>query len=397
MIFGTPFQESSLRLLLLGSGELGREVAIEAMRLGVEVIACDSYANAPAMQFAQRAHVINMQDPRELRRVIELERPHFVVPEVEAIATSELVKLEAEGHKIVPSARAANLTMDREGIRELAATELGLATSPYRFANTLEEVIAGVAAVGLPCVLKPLMSSSGKGQSVIRTEADIENAWNIALRDSRGASSRVIVEGFVNFDTEITLLTVQHKDGVYFCDPIGHRQDQGDYVESWQPQALSPHVLQEAQRMADAVTKGVGGYGIFGVEFFIEGEKVYFSEVSPRPHDTGMVTISSQDLTQFELHVRAILGLPIVDAFQRGPSASAVIRVNHAGENPRFEGVAEAMAVDPTVRVRLFGKPVGRPLRRMGVVTARAESTDEARRIAEHAASLIRVTFDSEA
>lgn len=395
MDFGTPFQPSSLRLLLLGSGELGREVVIEAMRLGVEVIACDSYENAPAMQFAHRSHVFNMQDAEALRRVVELEKPDLIVPEIEAIATAELLRLEAEGHRVIPSARAAHLTMDREGIRRLAAEELDIATSPYRFADTLEEVIAGVDAVGLPCVLKPLMSSSGKGQSVIRTTEDIETAWNVALRDSRGTSSRVIVEGFVNFDTEITLLTVQHKDGVYFCDPIGHRQDAGDYVESWQPQALSSSVLKEAQRMADAVTKAVGGHGIFGVEFFIEGEDVYFSEVSPRPHDTGMVTISSQDLTQFELHVRAILGLPIVDAFQRGPSASAVIRVDESGTNPRYEGVEAAMASHPTVRVRLFGKPTGRPYRRMGVVTARGNSTDEARRIAEHAASLIRVRFDA--
>lgn len=395
MDFGTPFQPSSLRLLLLGSGELGREVVIEAMRLGVEVIACDSYENAPAMQFAHRSHVFNMQDADALRRVVELEKPHLIVPEIEAIATAELLRLEADGHRVIPSARAAHLTMDREGIRRLAAEELQLATSPFRFADNLEEVTAAVKAVGLPCVLKPLMSSSGKGQSVIRTDEDIQKAWDIALRDSRGKSSRVIVEGFIHFDTEITLLTVQHKDGVYFCDPIGHRQDAGDYVESWQPQALSPSVLKEAQRMADAVTKAVGGYGIFGVELFIEGENVYFSEVSPRPHDTGMVTISSQDLTQFELHVRAILGLPIEDAFQRGPSASAVIRVNEAGTNPRYEGVEAAMASHPTVRVRLFGKPTGRPYRRMGVVTARGATTDEARRIAEHAASLIRVHFDA--
>lgn len=394
MEFGTPFQPSSLRLLLLGSGELGREVALEAMRLGVEVIACDSYENAPAMQFAHRSHVLNMQDAEALRRVIEEERPHFVVPEIEAIATHELLQLEKEGVHIVPSARAAHLTMDREGIRRLAAEELGLKTSPYRFADSLKEVQDAVEAIGMPCVLKPLMSSSGKGQSVIRSAEDVQTAWDVALRDSRGKSSRVIVEGFVHFDTEITLLTVQHRDGVTFCEPIGHRQDGGDYVESWQPQPLSSAVLAEAQRMADTVTKAVGGHGIFGVELFIDKDHVYFSEVSPRPHDTGMVTISSQDLTQFELHVRAILGLPIEDVFQRGPSASAVIRVNDSGNNPRYHGVREAMAVDPTVRVRLFGKPHGRPNRRMGVVTARAATTDKARRIAEKAAALVRVHFD---
>lgn len=381
-------------MLLLGSGELGREVVIEAMRLGVEVIACDRYTNAPAMQFAHRSHVLNMQDPAELRRVIELERPDWIVPEIEAIATSELVALEKEGHHVVPSARAAHLTMDREGIRRLASEELGILTSPYRFADTLEEVREAVQHVGLPCVLKPLMSSSGKGQSVLRTEADIEKSWEIALRDSRGKSSRVIVEGFVNFTTEITLLTVQTRQGTIFCPAIGHRQEAGDYVESWQPEALSETVIRKSEEIADQITKAVGGYGVFGVELFIEGETVYFSEVSPRPHDTGMVTIGSQELTEFELHVRAILGLPILDVGQRGPSASAVIRATEDGTNPRYEGVEDALQVDSTVRVRLFGKPDARPGRRMGVVTARAASTDEARALAARAASMVRVVVD---
>lgn len=397
MVFGTPYQPSALRLLLLGSGELGREVALEAMRLGVEVIACDSYANAPAMQFAHRSHVLNMQDPEALRRVVEAEKPHFVVPEIEAIATHELLRLEAEGYHVVPSARAAHLTMDREGIRRLAAEELNVPTSPYRFASSLEEVREAVASVGLPCVLKPLMSSSGKGQSTIHSDDEVEEAWNVAQRDARGVTPRVIVEGFVHFDREITLLTVQHAGGVTFCPPVGHRQERGDYVESWQPELLSESTLREAQQIADKVTRAVGGHGVFGVEFFIEGEKVIFSEVSPRPHDTGMVTISGQDLTQFELHVRAILGLAIEDVFQRGPSASAVVRATRTGTNPRFEGVREAMAMDPTVRVRLFGKPTGHPGRRMAVVTARGTTTDEARSIAMRAAQTIRVVFDGAA
>lgn len=381
-------------MLLLGSGELGREVVIEAMRLGIEVIACDRYPNAPAMQFAHRSHVLNMQDPAELRRVIELEKPDWIVPEIEAIATTELIELEKEGYHVVPSARAANLTMDREGIRRLAAEELGLLTSPYKFADTLDEVREAVKFTGLPCVLKPLMSSSGKGQSVIRTEEDIEPSWEKALRDSRGKSSRVIVEGFVNFTTEITLLTVQTRQGTIFCPSIGHRQESGDYVESWQPEQLSESVIKKSEEIADRITKAVGGYGLFGVELFIEGETVYFSEVSPRPHDTGMVTIGSQELTEFELHVRAIVGLPIVDVGLKGPSASSVIRATEDGVNPRYEGVEEAMNVDPSVRVRLFGKPDARPGRRMGVVTARAASTDDARAIANKAASMVRVIVD---
>lgn len=394
MIFGTPLQSSTKKMLLLGSGELGREVALEAMRLGIEVIACDRYENAPAMQFAHRSHVFDMLDGAEIRRVVERERPDWIVPEIEAIATSELLALEEEGYHVVPSARAAHLTMDREGIRRLAHEELGVLTGEYRFANTLEEVQEAVKTVGLPCVLKPLMSSSGIGQSVIKTEDDIEKAWDVALRDARGKSHRVIVESFIDFDTELTLLTVQTRQGTIFCPPIAHRQDDGDYVESWQPEALSASVLKQAQEMADRVTRAVGGYGVFGVELFVKNDTVYFSEVSPRPHDTGMVTIGSQELSEFELHVRAILGLPILDVGQKGPSASAVIRATESGVNPRYHGVQEAMAIDPTVRVRLFGKPDTRPGRRMGVVTARAATTDEARDIAQRAAAMVRVDVD---
>lgn len=394
MIFGTPLQSSTKKMLLLGSGELGREVTLEAMRLGIEVIACDRYPNAPAMQFAHRSHVFDMLDGAEIRRVVELERPDWIVPEIEAIATTELLALEKEGYHVVPSARAANLTMDREGIRRLAREELNLLTGEYRFANTLEEVQDAVREVGLPCVLKPLMSSSGIGQSVIHTEQDIQKAWDVALRDSRGKSSRVIVEAFIDFDTEITLLTVQTRQGTIFCSPIAHRQDDGDYVESWQPEQLSDTVLKKAQDMADRVTRAVGGYGVFGVELFVANDVVYFSEVSPRPHDTGMVTIGSQELSEFELHVRAILGLPILDVGQKGPSASAVIRATETGTNPRYEGVEDALNTDATVRVRLFGKPNTRPGRRMGVVTARAETTDKAREIAQRAAAKVRVLVD---
>lgn len=394
MIFGTPLQSSTKKMLLLGSGELGREVTLEAMRLGIEVIACDRYPNAPAMQFAHRSHVFDMLDGEEIRRVVELEQPDWIVPEIEAIATTELLALENEGYHVVPSARAAHLTMDREGIRLLAREELDLLTGEYRFANTLKEVQDAVREVGLPCVLKPLMSSSGIGQSVIHTEQDIQKAWDVALRDSRGKSSRVIVEAFIDFDTEITLLTVQTRQGTIFCPPIAHRQDDGDYVESWQPEQLSNSVLKKAQDMADRVTRAVGGYGVFGVELFVANDVVYFSEVSPRPHDTGMVTIGSQELSEFELHVRAILGLPILDVGQKGPSASAVIRATETGTNPRYEGVEDALNTDATVRVRLFGKPNTRPGRRMGVVTARAETTDKAREIAQRAAAKIRVSVD---
>ncbi|MCA9299351.1 MAG: formate-dependent phosphoribosylglycinamide formyltransferase, partial [Phycisphaerales bacterium] len=374
MTFGTPLTPSSRKILMLGSGELGREVVIEAMRLGIEVIACDRYANAPAMQVAHRAHVLDMQDPVAIRALIESERPDYIVPEIEAIATDTLAELEAEGWNVIPTARATRLTMDREGIRKLAAEELGLPTSPYRFASTLDELKEAVAALGLPCVVKPVMSSSGKGQSTIKTAEDIEKSWQYAIEGSRGRSARIIVEGFVAFDTEITLLTVRTEgEGTLYCPPVGHRQERGDYQESWQPEALPDGALEEAQRQAKLVTDALGGTGIFGVEFFIRGTDVIFSELSPRPHDTGMVTMATQDMTEFELHVRAILGLPIGDIVQRAPGASAVVLAQAAGTNPRFEGVPDAL-FDPRIKVRLFGKPDTRKYRRMGVTVAYAET-----------------------
>ncbi len=395
MQLGTALTPSATRILLLGSGELGREVTLEAMRLGVEVVACDRYDNAPAMQFAHRKHVFDMQDAAAVRRVIEAEKPDFIVPEIEAIATATLVELEAEGWHVVPTARATQLTMDREGIRRLAAEELGLPTSPYRFAETLEGFRQAIAQIGLPAVVKPVMSSSGKGQSTVRTEDQIDAAWAYAIEGSRGRSTRVIVEGFVPFDTEITLLTVRTvNEGTLFCPPIGHLQQSGDYVESWQPEPLKPAVLKKAQDMAEAVTNALGGRGLFGVELFIAGDEVLFSEVSPRPHDTGMVTMASQDMSEFELHVRAILALPIGAIDQRAPGASAVIRATTAGTNPRFDGIDQALAVDPRVHVRLFGKPDTRPGRRMGTAICHAETTAVARELAKVAASRVSVVVD---
>ena len=394
-MFGTALTPSATKILMLGSGELGREVVLEAMRLGVEVIACDRYANAPAMHFAHRAHVLNMQDAQAVRALIEAERPDFIVPEIEAIATDTLRELEAEGWKVIPTARATQLTMDREGIRRLAAEELGLPTSPYRFAESLEEVRAAVEVVGLPAVIKPVMSSSGKGQSTVRTADEIDAAWTYAMEGSRGASARVIVEGFVEFETEITLLTVRTRDeGTLFCPPVGHRQEHGDYQESWQPAALSPAALAEAERQAAAVTDALGGEGLFGVEFFIAGDEVIFSEISPRPHDTGMVTMATQDMSEFELHVRAILGLPIGAITQRAPGASSVVLATEHGVNPRFEGVTAAHH-DPRVKVRLFGKPSTRPGRRMATAVAYADSVEEARALANKAASAITVVCDA--
>ena len=391
-MIGTPTTPSALRLLMLGAGELGKEVVIEAQRLGVEVIACDRYANAPAMQVAHRSHVVDMQDGDAIRRIIADEKPHFVVPEIEAIATDTLVALEAEGVHVVPTARATQLTMDREGIRRLAAEDLGLQTSPYRFAESLDELKAGAEAVGFPCVVKPVMSSSGKGQSVAKTAADVEGCWAYAIEGSRGKSARVIVEGFVDFDTEITLLTVRTRDeGTLFCPPVGHRQEGGDYQESWQPEVLSSAALAECERMAREVTNALGGQGLFGAEFFIRGDEVWFSEISPRPHDTGMVTMATQDMTEFELHVRAILGLPIGAITLRSPGASAVVLADAHGVNPRFEGVPKALAVDPRVKVRLFGKPDARPGRRMAVAVAYADTVDEARSLASTAAGHVTV------
>ncbi len=375
---GTPLTAGATRLLLLGAGELGKEVAIEAQRFGVEVIAVDRYANAPAMQVAHRAHVINMLDGAGLRRVIERERPSFVVPEIEAIATPTLLELEREGFQVVPTARAARLTMDREGIRRLAAEELGLRTSPYRFASTEGEYRAAVAALGTPCVVKPLMSSSGKGQSVVRTAAEVDEAWAYSQAGGRAGAGRVIVEGFIDFDYEITLLTVRHAGQTSFCDPIGHLQIDGDYRESWQPQPMTDAALQEARRIAMAVTGNLGGSGIFGVELFVKRDRVWFSEVSPRPHDTGMVTMISQDLSQFALHVRAILGLPIPAIRQHGPSASCAILVEGESSDLRFHALEKALEV-PDTALRLFGKPAVRGRRRMGVALARAGSIEEAR------------------
>lgn len=389
---GTPGSSSATRVMMLGSGELGKEVVIELQRLGVEVIAVDRYANAPAMQVAHRAHVINMLDGDELRHVIELENPDLVVPEIEAIATPTLVELEAEGLQVIPTARAARLTMDREGIRRLAAEELGVKTSPFRFAADLEEYQAAVAEVGVPCVVKPVMSSSGKGQSTVHDADDAADAWAYAQQGTRGAAGKVIVEGFVDFDYEITLLTVQHAGGVSYCAPIGHRQEGGDYQESWQPQPMSEAALTECERIAGAVTGALGGYGLFGVEFFIKGDTVYFSEVSPRPHDTGMVTLISQDLSEFALHARAILGLPIPNIAARGPAASAVILVHGESDKVQFGGLDQALAEADT-QIRLFGKPLVVGERRMGVALALAEDVEEARRKAIRAAQAVAITL----
>jgi len=376
---GTPFTSTAIKVLLCGSGELGKEVALELQRYGVEVIAVDAYADAPAMQVADRSHVISMLDDDALRAVIEAEKPNFVVPEVEAIATDTLAAIEQDGlATIIPTARATQLTMNREGIRRLAAEELGLLTSPYQFADTLEVFTTAIHAIGMPCVIKPIMSSSGKGQSVVKTEADIEASWNYAQEGGRAGKGKVIVEGFVDFDYEITLLTVRHVDGTSFCEPIGHIQVDGDYRESWQPQAMSDAALKNAQQMAEAVTGNLGGYGLFGVELFVKDDTVIFSEVSPRPHDTGMVTMISQDLTQFALHARAILGLPIPSIRQFGPCASSVILVEGKSEQVSFGNLQQALS-EPDTQLRLFGKPAVNGKRRMGVALARAETIDAAR------------------
>ena len=389
---GTPLKSNSFRVLFCGSGELGKEVVIELQRFGVEVIAIDRYADAPAMQVARRSHVVDMLDPVALRSVIEKERPNLIVPEIEAIATPELVKLEQEGYRVIPSARAVNLTMNREGIRRLAAEELGLPTSPYRFAGTREEYLQAVAEVGLPLVVKPVMSSSGKGQSTVKTEADIERAWEYAQTGGRAGKGRVIVEGFVDFDYEITLLTVRHKEGVTFCEPIGHRQEDGDYRESWQPQPMNDLALQRSKEIARAVVEDLGGYGIYGVELFVKGENVWFSEVSPRPHDTGLVTLVSQDLSEFAIHARAILGIPVPVVRQNGPSASAVILPEGSSTEVSYTGLEEALA-QPGTQLRLFGKPELQGRRRMGVALALGSSIEDAREKARTAASSIKVEF----
>ena len=395
MKLGTPLSDTAVRVMLLGAGELGKEVAIELQRLGVEVIAIDRYPNAPAMQVAHRSHVIPMTDPQVLNGVIMAEAPHMVVPEIEAIATDILAGIEAAGMAtVVPTARAVQLTMNREGIRRLAAEELGLPTSPYAFAGSADELAEGAARVGYPCFVKPVMSSSGKGQSYVESPEEIADAWTYAEGAGRVAGGRVIVEGRIDFDYEITLLTVRSRgeDGqtrTDFCAPIGHRQVKGDYVESWQPQPMSPAALTAAQDIAGRVTEALGGRGVFGVELFVRGEEVWFSEVSPRPHDTGLVTLASQTMSEFALHARAILGLP-VDVAQREPAASAVIYGGMEAAGVAFKGVAEALAV-PTADLRLFGKPEAFERRRMGVAVARGADVDQARDRAREAASRVKV------
>lgn len=392
-VIGTPFSKSKTKIVLCGSGELGKEVAIEAKRLGVEVVALDRYANAPAMQVADRSYVLSMLDKDALRDVIEKEKPDFIVPEVEAIATDLLVEMEGEGYTVVPTARAAKLTMNREGIRRLAAEELSLPTSPYKFCDTYEELVEATKEIGFPCVVKPIMSSSGKGQSTPKSEADLEKSWRYAQEGGRAGAGRIIVEGFVDFDYEITLLTVRHKDGTSFCEPIGHRQEDGDYQESWQPQKMSDVALEKAKDVAEKITGALGGRGLFGVELFIKGDQVYFSEVSPRPHDTGMVTLTSQSLSEFALHVRAFLGLPIPNITFYGPSASAVVLVSGDSDSVRFENVDKALEV-PDTDLRLFGKPEVRGKRRMGVALARAENDDDARKIAAEVVGKLNVVVD---
>lgn len=389
---GTPLSKTATRIMLLGSGELGKEVVIELIRLGCEVIAVDRYANAPAMQVAHRSHQINMLDGSAIRSLVEQEKPHLIVPEIEAIATDELEQLEQEGWQVIPTARAARLTMNREGIRRLAAEELGLATSPYRFADNEEDYRAAVTAVGLPCVVKPIMSSSGKGQSTVRADEDVSAAWHYAQSGGRAGQGRVIVEGFVDFDYEITLLTVRHRDGTSFCAPIGHRQEKGDYRESWQPQPMSDKALERARQIAAAITESLGGRGIFGVELFVKDDTVYFSEVSPRPHDTGLVTLISQNLSEFALHARAILGLPIPGIRQHGPSASAVLLVEGDSDQMTFAGLDQALAA-PDTDLRLFGKPEVHGSRRLGVALARDDSTEAAVEKAKAAVAAIHVTL----
>lgn len=391
-MIGTPYTEGARRAMLLGCGELGKEVAIELQRLGVEVIGVDRYPNAPAMQIAHRSHVINMLDAKALRAVIELEKPHLVIPEIEAIATQTLVEMEAEGLNVVPTARATKLTMDREGIRRLAAETLGLPTSPYFFCDTETEFNQAISKIGVPCVVKPVMSSSGKGQSVIRDVSQSAKAWQYAQEGGRAGGGRVIVEGFIPFDYEITLLTISAVNGIHFCAPIGHRQEDGDYRESWQPQAMSADVLAKSQAIASKVVEALGGYGLFGVELFVKGNDVYFSEVSPRPHDTGLVTLISQDLSEFALHVRAILGLPIPNIHQHGPSASAVVLVEGKSKNIRYQGLADALAAENT-QLRLFAKPEIDGRRRLGVALARDKDIESAVNKALDSASKVKVIF----
>ncbi|CAH1535423.1 phosphoribosylglycinamide formyltransferase 2 [Vibrio jasicida] len=391
-MFGTATSTHATRVLLLGSGELGKEVAIECQRLGLEVIACDRYADAPAMQVAHRSYVIDMLDGQALEEIINKEQPAYVVPEIEAIATDKLVELEEKGLNVVPTAKATKLTMNREGIRRLAAEELALNTSPYQFADSFEDFKAAVEHVGIPCVVKPVMSSSGKGQSVIKSEEDVQTAWDYAQEGGRTGAGRVIVEGFIDFDYEITLLTVRAADGVHFCAPIGHRQEDGDYRESWQPQAMSDNAIKAAEYTAEKIVNALGGYGIFGVELFVKGDKVIFNEVSPRPHDTGMVTMISQEMSEFALHVRAFTGMPINSIVQYGPSASAVILGQGTSTDIRFDNIAKALA-QPQTQVRLFGKPEIDGRRRLGVVLTRRKTIEDSIEDAVKSASKVQIVY----
>ncbi|MGQ8364367.1 formate-dependent phosphoribosylglycinamide formyltransferase [Glaciecola sp. 1036] len=376
-ILGTPFSPSSTKVLLLGSGELGKEVVIELKRLGCEVIALDRYENAPAMQVADRSYTLSMLDGEALEKIVTQEQPDFIVPEIEAIATAKLITLEQRGFTVVPSAKAAHLTMNREGIRRLVAEELSLPTSAYKFADNLDDFEDAVEEIGFPCLVKPIMSSSGKGQSTLRSKDDVKQAWQLAQEGGRAGAGTVIVESFIDFDYEITLLTIRHKDGTSYCEPIGHRQEDGDYRESWQPQQMSEIALKHAKSMANKVTAALGGYGLFGVELFIKGDEVYFSEVSPRPHDTGMVTLISQDLSEFALHVRAFLGLSIPDITFKGPSASVALLVEGESTSIQYQGIDKALSV-PQTDIRLFGKPEIKGRRRMGVCLSRADSPEAA-------------------
>ncbi|MDN2481043.1 formate-dependent phosphoribosylglycinamide formyltransferase [Vibrio agarivorans] len=391
-MFGTATAKSATKVLLLGSGELGKEVAIECQRLGFEVIACDRYENAPAMQVAHRSYALDMLDGEALAALIEKEQPDYVVPEIEAIATDTLVELEQQGLNVVPTAKATKLTMNREGIRRLAAEELSLTTSPYQFADDYDAFVAAVNEVGVPCVCKPVMSSSGKGQSVIKTLEDIDQAWEYAQEGGRTGAGRVIVEGFIDFDYEITLLTVRAVDGVHFCAPIGHRQEDGDYRESWQPQAMSDTALKAAEYTAEQIVNALGGYGIFGVELFVKGDKVIFNEVSPRPHDTGLVTLVSQDMSEFALHVRAFTGQPISAITQFGPAASAVILGQGTSQDIQFDGIAQAVA-QPQTQIRLFGKPDIDGRRRLGVIVTRRNSIEKAVEDAVEATKQVKISY----
>jgi phosphoribosylglycinamide formyltransferase 2 len=391
-MFGTALSSSATKVLLLGSGELGKEVAIECQRLGLEVIAVDRYLNAPAMQVAHRSYAIDMLDADALEAIIKKEQPDYVVPEIEAIATDKLVELEKQGLNVVPTANATKLTMNREGIRRLAAEELGLPTSPYRFVDTYEELVEAVKFVGMPCVIKPVMSSSGKGQSVIKTEADIKASWDYAQDGGRSGAGRVIIEGFVDFDYEISLLTVRAVDGVHFCAPIGHRQEDGDYRESWQPQVMTEAALKLAQGAAEKVVNALGGYGLFGVELFIKGDQIYFNEVSPRPHDTGLVTLISQEMSEFALHVRAFTGMPINQITQYGPSASSVILGQGSSANIRFDGLTDALS-QPQTQIKLFGKPEIDGRRRLGVAMTRRNNLETAIEDAVTASNKVQVIY----